>query len=76
MLGVQLNRIISRRIRRTKDGVNLAADVNVAITGSIDEPGDASSRTSSTSRQSIVQRSGRQTVQTTNNQEARHDEQA
>lgn len=70
---MQLNRIVSRRIRRSKDGVNIVADVNVAVAGSLDEPG-ATTRTSSSSRQTVVQRSRAQTVRTTNEEETHHDE--
>lgn len=52
---------VRRRIRHSKDGVNVVADVNAAVSGAINEPGR---KTSVSTRQTVVQRSGR-TMKTT-----------
>jgi hypothetical protein len=60
---------IRRRIRHSKDGVNVVADVNAAVAGNVNEPGR---KTSVSSRQTVVHRSGR-TETTTHTEEARDD---
>ncbi len=51
-----MSEIIRRRIRHSKDGVNIAADINAVVAGTVGEPGKT---TSVSSRQTIVQRNGR-----------------
>ena len=53
---------VRRRIRHSKDGVDVVADVNAAVSGAINEPGQ---KTSVSTRQTVVQRNGRNTVKTT-----------
>jgi precorrin isomerase len=60
---------IRRRIRHSRDGVNVVADVNAVVAGNVNEPGR---KTSVSSRQTVVQRSGRTTT-TTETKETRHD---
>ena len=59
---------IRRRIRHSKDGVNVVADVNAVVAGTVNEPGQT---TSVSSRQRIVQRNGR--TETTTEKEVRDD---
>ena len=59
---------IRRRIRHSKDGVNVVADVNAVVAGTVNEPGQ---KTSVSSRQRIVQRDGR--TETTTEKEVRDD---
>jgi hypothetical protein len=66
---MKFSEVIRRRIRHSKDGVNVVADVNAAVTGSVNEPGR---RTSVSTRQTVVQRNGRTTKTTT--REAHDDE--
>jgi hypothetical protein len=47
-------RVIRKRIRKKDDGIDLAADVNAVIAVN---SGDGGSRTSVSSRQTVVQRS-------------------
>lgn len=63
-----MSEIIRRRIRHSKDGVNLAAAINAVVTGTVNEPGQT---TSVSSRQRIVQRNGR--TETTTEKEVRND---
>jgi hypothetical protein len=65
---MELSKVLHRRIRHSKDGVNVVADVNVAVTGAVGEQGG---KTSVSSRQTVVQRSGR--TQTTTKTSARRD---
>jgi hypothetical protein len=65
---MKFSEVIRRRIRHSKDGVNVVADVNAAVTGSVNEPGQ---RTSVSTRQTVVQRSGK--TKTTTTREERHD---
>jgi hypothetical protein len=58
---MKFSETIRRRIRHSKDGVNVAADINAAVTGNVNEPGR---KTSVSSRQTVVQRSGRTTTTT------------
>jgi len=71
-LSVKLSTIIRRRIRQEGDGVSVVADVNAAVAGSLGESG--ATKTSVSSRSTVVQRSGR-TVEdhTTPEKEERHD---
>lgn len=55
--GVKIRKVIQRRIRHEGDGVNLSGDVNAAISANVNEPGP--SRTHVSTRQRVVQRSGR-----------------
>jgi hypothetical protein len=66
---MKFSEVIRRRIRHTKDGVNVVADVNAAVTGSVNEPGG---RTSVSTRQTVVQRNGKTT--TTTKRETHRDE--
>ena len=66
---MKFSETIRRRIRHSKDGVNVVADVNAAVAGSVNEPGG---KTSVSSRQTVVQRGGRTTT-TTHTEEARDD---
>jgi hypothetical protein len=55
---MKFRKVIRKRIRHEKDGVNVAGDVNATIAANVNEPGSRT-KTSSRSRQRIVQRSGR-----------------
>ena len=66
---MKVSKTIQRRIRHAKDGVNVVADVNAAVAGSVNEPGG---KTSVSSRQTVVQRDG-QTTTTTESEEHRDD---
>lgn len=57
---MKINKIIQRRIRRDKDGVNVAADVNAAVAANVNE--SKSQHTHVSSHQRIVQRDGRTVV--------------
>jgi hypothetical protein len=52
---VNFRRVIKKRIRRNKDGTQVAADVNAVVAANVNEPG---SHTSVRSRQRIVQKQG------------------
>jgi hypothetical protein len=68
---MKFSETIRRRIRHSKDGVNVVADVNAAVAGNVNEPGG---KTSVSTRQNVVQRSGRTTTTTTTKtKEARDD---
>ncbi len=54
---MNVRKIIQKRIRHDSDGVNVAGDVNAAIAANVNEPGP--SHTHVSSRQRVVQRSGR-----------------
>jgi hypothetical protein len=56
---VQVNKVIRKRIRRTAGGINVVGDLNAAIAGNIGEGEGSSSHASVSSRQEIVQTSGR-----------------
>lgn len=66
---MKFSEVIRRRVRHAKDGVNVVADVNAAVAGSVNEPGQ---RTSVSTRQTVVQRNGKTTTTTT--KEEHHDE--
>ena len=66
---MKFSETIRRRIRHSKDGVNVVADVNAALTGNVNEPGR---KTSVSSKQTVVQRDGRTTT-TTHTEEASDD---
>lgn len=53
---MRVNRIIQKRIRRDKDGVNVVGDVNAAIAANAGESN--TSRSQVISRHRVVQRSG------------------
>jgi hypothetical protein len=57
---MKVNKIIQKRMRRSGDGINVVADVSVALTGNVGEGG--TSRSKVVSRQSIVQRSSKKTA--------------
>ena len=65
---MKLSEVIRRRIRHSQDGVNVVADVNAVVAGTVNEPGQT---TSVSSRQRIVQRDGR--TETTTEKEVRND---
>ena len=52
---MRVQRSIQKRIRHAAKGVNVVGDVNAAVSASVNEPG--TTKTSSSSRQRIVQRS-------------------
>jgi len=56
---VRVNRIVQKRVRHSRDGVNVVGDVNAAITSNVGEGGTTSSRL--VTRQSIAQRSSKKT---------------
>jgi hypothetical protein len=56
---VKINKVIQKRLRRRGDGVNIIGDVNATVAGNIGEGGTSRSRIAS--RQSIVQRSSKNT---------------
>ena len=51
-----VRKVVRKRIRHEGEGVQAAADVNVAVVANVNEPG---SQASVRSRQRIVQRTGR-----------------
>jgi hypothetical protein len=67
---MKFSETLRRRIRHSRDGVDVVADINAAVAGNVGEPG----RTSVSSRQTVVQRSGRTVTTTTHEKEARADE--
>jgi hypothetical protein len=52
---VRLSKVLRRRVRRQLGDVNVVADVNAVVAGSVNEPGVTSTRSSS--RVHVVQRS-------------------
>ena len=59
---MKFSETIRRRIRHSsQDGVNVVADINAAVAGNVNEPGQ---KTSVSSRQTVVQRNGRTTTTT------------
>jgi hypothetical protein len=48
---MKLHKIISRRIREQRDGVSVAGDVNVAVSGNVGERG---ATTQASSRQDVT----------------------
>jgi hypothetical protein len=56
---MRLRKVIDKKIRSSKDGINVVGDIKSVIAANVNEPG--TSVTSSTSRNRIVQRSGRRT---------------
>jgi hypothetical protein len=67
---MRFSETIRRRIRHSKGGVDVVADVNALLAGSVNEPGR---KTSVSTRQTVVQRGGRTTTTTTTHKEARDD---
>ena len=57
---MRIRKIVQRRVRGQGDGVNVAADVNAAVIGSVNESGAAHTKASSSQR--LVQRNGRTVV--------------
>ena len=66
---MNLRKIVQRRIRKEADGVGVAADVNAAVAANVNEPGP--SHTHVSTRQRIVQRSGKTQVDETERVERR-----
>ena len=54
---MKIRKIVQERIRHAGEGVNVAGDVNAVVSANVNEPGP--SHTSVSSRQRVVQRSGR-----------------
>jgi hypothetical protein len=54
---VKIRKLIQRRLRHEREGMNVSGDVNAAISANVNEPGP--SRTHVSTRQRVVQRSGR-----------------
>ena len=65
----KVSRTIQKRIRREGEGIDLAVDVNAAVAGTVNEPGRTT--TSVSSRQTVIQRSGRRTEPNPSTKEAR-----
>jgi hypothetical protein len=53
---MNIRKVIRKRIRHEKDGVQIAGDINAVISANVDEVG---SHSHVSSRQRIVQRSGK-----------------
>lgn len=70
---MNIRKVIQRRIRHTGDGVDVAGDINAAISANVNEPG---SSTHGSSKQTVVQRSGEPPVVETNVQGEERDERA
>lgn len=70
---MNIRKVIQRRIRHTGDGVDVAGDINAAISANVNEPG---SSTHVSSKQTVVQRSGEPPVVETNVQGEERDERA
>jgi hypothetical protein len=66
---MKFSETIRRRIRHSKDGVNVVADINAAVAGSVNEP---DRKTTVSSRQTVVHRSGKTTT-TTHTKETQND---
>jgi hypothetical protein len=71
--GMNIRKVIQRRIRHTGDGVDVAGDINAAISANVNEPGQS---THVSSKQTVVQRSGEPPVVETNVQGEEPDERA
>jgi hypothetical protein len=56
---MNIRKVIQRRIRHVSDGVDVAGDVNAAISANVNEPGQS---THVSSKQTVVQRSGEEPV--------------
>jgi hypothetical protein len=56
---MNIRKIIDRRIRHSGDGVDVVGDVNAVISANVNEPGGS---THVSSRQRVVQRSGKTVV--------------
>lgn len=54
---MKVRKLIQKRLRHEGSGVNLAGDVNAAVSANVNEPGP--SHTHVSSRQRVIQRSGR-----------------
>jgi ribosomal protein L31E len=54
---VKIRKLIQRRLRYEEEEVNVSGDVNAALSANVNEPGP--SRTHVSTRQRVVQRSGR-----------------
>jgi hypothetical protein len=61
---VNLRKIIAKRFERTRDGINVAGDVNAVVSANVDEPSSTNAASRRT-RTRIVQRSGRTAVSET-----------
>jgi hypothetical protein len=60
VLGVNLRKVIRKRIQESRDGVNVAGSIDAVIAANVNEPGTTSTHVSSNTR--IVQRDGRTEV--------------
>jgi hypothetical protein len=58
---VKIKKVVQKKLDHDADGVRVAGTVNAVISASINEPG--TSATSVSSRQRIVQRKGKTTVE-------------
>jgi hypothetical protein len=67
---VNIRRVVRKRIRRDDGGVHLDADINAVVAGNVNESGSTSAVSS---RQRIVQRSGRR-VDGTKDEKQQEDE--
>jgi hypothetical protein len=56
---MNIRKVIQRRIRHASDGVDVAGDVNAAVSANVNEPGQT---THVSSKQTVVQRSGEEPV--------------
>ena len=65
---MKLNKVIRRRFRERLRGVDVAGDLNAVIAANVNEPG---SSTRVSSKQTVVQRSGRTEVDTKTSEEDR-----
>jgi hypothetical protein len=66
---MKLHKVVRKRIRRTDGGINFVGDVNAAVAANVNEP--ASSHVSVSSRQHIVQTTGRARRKTEEEQRGR-----
>jgi hypothetical protein len=57
---LNIRKVFRRRIRHNEEGLDVAADINAAVSANVNQPG---SRSSVRSRQRIVQRSGTKSEQ-------------
>lgn len=65
-------RSIKRRIRHNADGIQVAADVNISVSGG--EPGGSQSSQHVSSHQRVVQRNGRTIFSEQTTRSAGHDD--
>jgi hypothetical protein len=65
---MKINKVIRRRLRERLRGVDVAGDLNAVIAANVNEPG---SSTHVSSKQTVVQRSGRTEMDTKTSEEDR-----